>query len=291
MICHSVCTAKCKWASNGWQESPFSSTEYHGTYMAACSVDQSEMADLASSMRAVPQAAVTCLLGPISGPFPEQPQVASLIFSSATRWDTLHTGSSSWGNQEKLRGECNQESSSWSWRSPCPRNLSVPPNSPRKQQPRERAWRKAAAASVSRKTSTCPQKMKAGKLKKTAMSMPKSRGVWPSMLGLSWGGLGGNAQGRVKQLRGSSKASLSQPDSWLWDGGVPFGLSKAAGGWGMLHWPICVQLNHAILEPCAKCMPCHVVQRCKSENVMAQSFKSHVHYHSVMWSSCRWQRF
>lgn len=94
------------------------------------------------------------------------------------------------GETKRNWREGNQESSSKSWRSPWPRNLSVPPSSPRKHQSRERAWRKAAAASVARKTSTCPQKRKAGKLKKTAMSVSKSEGVWPSMLGLSWGSWG-----------------------------------------------------------------------------------------------------
>lgn len=112
-----------------------STTEYHGTYMAACSVDQSDVADLASSMRAVPQAAVTRLLGPISGPFPEQPQVASLI-SSATSWDTLHVGSSSWGNQEKLK---RRQPRKQQQKLKTPMAKTVPPSSPRKHQSRERA--------------------------------------------------------------------------------------------------------------------------------------------------------
>lgn len=58
----------------------------------------------------------------------------------------------------------------------------------------------------------------------------------------------GVAQSRVKQLRGNNKAKFKSTWSLVmgWRG-VPFGLSQAAGEWGMLHWPVCVQLTHAVL--------------------------------------------
>lgn len=107
------------------------------------------------------------------------------------------------------------------WRSPRPRNLPVPPRSPRKLQPRSGAWRKAAAASVAKKTTYSPQKVKTVKPKRTAKRLPKSNVVRPRLPGLRWEGWEGNARGRVKPLRGDDGAHLSKPDPWLWEGGEP----------------------------------------------------------------------
>lgn len=110
--------------------------------------------------------------------------------------------------------------------SPWPRNLAVPSSGPRKQQPRERARRKAAAASVAKKSSRNPRKMKTGKAKREAKGLLKSKVVRPRLPGLRWKGWESNAQGKGKQLRGNNRACLRECDPWLWDGESPSGCQK-----------------------------------------------------------------
>lgn len=110
--------------------------------------------------------------------------------------------------------------------SPWPRNLAVPPSGPKKQQPRERARRKAAAASVAKKSSRNPRKMKTGRAKREAKGLLKSKVVRPRLPGLRWKGWESNAQGKGKQLRGNNRACLRECDPWLWDGESPSGCQK-----------------------------------------------------------------
>lgn len=239
-----LCTAKCKQASNGWQESHllfhhWVPWDLYGSLLSGSIRRGRPCIQHASCATGCCHTLAWAYLGL------SQSSPRLLAWSPQLPAGTHVMLAVPLGETKRNWGEGNQESSSKSWRSPWPRNLSVPPSCPRKHQSRERAWRKAAAASVARKTSTCSQKRKAGKLKKTAISMPKSKRVWPSMLGLSWGGWGGSVQGRVKQLRGNSKASLSP---CLWDGGYWAVTGSRCMGHAALT---CVQLNHIVLELCA----------------------------------------
>lgn len=152
-------------------------------------------------------------------PPPEQTPFAGLI-SPATSWDLLYGDSFSLRNQEKLRRR-QQESSSKPEEAHDHETCLSHQEAPRKLQPRSGAWRKAAAASVAKKTTYSPQKVKTVKPKRTAKRLPKSNVVRPRLPGLRWEGWEGNARGRVKPLRGDDGAHLSKPDPWLWEGGEP----------------------------------------------------------------------